>query len=271
MKERRSKVKAGTTSQPKALTLAQTVEELAEVLRRQDLSELLVEEAGRKIDLKRGGAPVAMPAAALVGPVAAAPVAPVAPAPKAETSDGNVSYITSPFVGTFYRTPNPDSPPYVDVGDKVEKGQVLCIVEAMKLMNEIEADDRRHDRRRSSSRTASRSSTASRCSRSAGVAADVQEGPGREPRRDRAARDPRLPRARPRVGRGALDRRRRRAARQVRRRERVHRPAAVAAELPATSRRSSRPPRSPAPTRSIPATASCRRTPSSPRSASSAS
>ncbi|KAB2895656.1 MAG: acetyl-CoA carboxylase biotin carboxyl carrier protein, partial [Kofleriaceae bacterium] len=48
--------------------------------------------------------------------------------------------VTSPFVGTFYRKPNPDSPDYVKLGDKVKKGQVLCIVEAMKLMNEIEAD-----------------------------------------------------------------------------------------------------------------------------------
>jgi acetyl-CoA carboxylase biotin carboxyl carrier protein len=49
-------------------------------------------------------------------------------------------YVTSPIVGTFYRAPSPTSPPYVEVGDKVEKGQVLCIVEAMKLMNEIESD-----------------------------------------------------------------------------------------------------------------------------------
>lgn len=51
-----------------------------------------------------------------------------------------VHYVTSPIVGTFYRAPSPTSPPYVEVGDKVEKGQVLCIVEAMKLMNEIESD-----------------------------------------------------------------------------------------------------------------------------------
>ncbi len=59
---------------------------------------------------------------------------------KAETSDGNVSYITSPFVGTFYRSPGPDVAPFVDVGTHVRKGQVLCIVEAMKLMNEIESE-----------------------------------------------------------------------------------------------------------------------------------
>jgi acetyl-CoA carboxylase biotin carboxyl carrier protein len=48
--------------------------------------------------------------------------------------------MNSPIVGTFYRSPNPESPPFVDVGDKVDQGEVLCIVEAMKLMNEIEAD-----------------------------------------------------------------------------------------------------------------------------------
>ena len=65
---------------------------------------------------------------------------PASRAPRAETSDGNASYVTSPFVGTFYRSPSPESAPFVDVGTRVRKGQVLCIVEAMKLMNEIEAD-----------------------------------------------------------------------------------------------------------------------------------
>jgi len=57
-----------------------------------------------------------------------------------ELSDQGVHTVTSPIVGTFYRAPSPDADPYVKVGDFVEKGQVLCIVEAMKLMNEIEAD-----------------------------------------------------------------------------------------------------------------------------------
>jgi len=54
--------------------------------------------------------------------------------------DKNIHYITSPMVGTFYRAPSPTSPPFVDIGDAVKKGQTLCIVEAMKLMNEIESD-----------------------------------------------------------------------------------------------------------------------------------
>ena len=62
-----------------------------------------------------------------------------APAAAAVEEDG-LSFVTSPIVGTFYRAPNPDAEPYVKVGDLVHKGQVLCIVEAMKLMNEIESD-----------------------------------------------------------------------------------------------------------------------------------
>ncbi|MGQ9495139.1 MAG: acetyl-CoA carboxylase biotin carboxyl carrier protein [Thermoanaerobaculaceae bacterium] len=66
-----------------------------------------------------------------------------ASAPKAEPQverEDNLHFVTSPIVGTFYRAPNPDAPPFVQPGDRVRKGQVLCIVEAMKLMNEIESD-----------------------------------------------------------------------------------------------------------------------------------
>jgi len=65
--------------------------------------------------------------------------APASPAPAADSDDG-LHFVTSPIVGTFYRASNPEAEPYVKVGDLVHKGQVLCIVEAMKLMNEIEAD-----------------------------------------------------------------------------------------------------------------------------------
>ncbi|HJK96097.1 MAG TPA: acetyl-CoA carboxylase biotin carboxyl carrier protein, partial [Polyangiaceae bacterium LLY-WYZ-14_1] len=58
----------------------------------------------------------------------------------AEEDDPNVVFVTSPFVGTFYRAPSPNDPAFVDVGDKIQPGQTLCIVEAMKLMNEIESD-----------------------------------------------------------------------------------------------------------------------------------
>ncbi len=76
------------------------------------------------------------------GPVVAAPNASTvaaAPSPPAAKEDAS-QYVTSPFVGTFYRAPAPDADPFVEVGASIRKGQVLCIVEAMKLMNEIEAE-----------------------------------------------------------------------------------------------------------------------------------
>ena len=90
----------------------------------------------------RGGAPGASrPAPTPAAATQAATPSPVledVPAAEEPALDGHV--LTSPIVGTFYAAPSPDSPPYVEIGGRVEKGQVVCIVEAMKLMNEIEAD-----------------------------------------------------------------------------------------------------------------------------------
>jgi len=123
---------------------------LAEIASNHGLSELIVDTKETTLTIRRGGVAVAMPAAAPVvmhapaapvhhAPLAAAP-APVAAVPAPAPADDKTHVVTSPFVGTFYRKPNPDSPSYVSQGDKIDKGQVLCIVEAMKLMNEIEAD-----------------------------------------------------------------------------------------------------------------------------------
>jgi acetyl-CoA carboxylase biotin carboxyl carrier protein len=86
----------------------------------------------------KGDAPAlpAIPVNALAAPAAAAPAA----EEKKRVIDENVHQLTSPIVGTFYRQASPEAPPFVEVGARVKKGQVLCIVEAMKLMNEIEAD-----------------------------------------------------------------------------------------------------------------------------------
>ncbi len=86
------------------------------------------------------GAPRAAsaPAPASVTEEAPSPALEDVPAAEEPALDGHV--LTSPIVGTFYAAPSPDSPPYVEIGARVEKGQVVCIVEAMKLMNEIEAD-----------------------------------------------------------------------------------------------------------------------------------
>jgi acetyl-CoA carboxylase biotin carboxyl carrier protein len=75
-------------------------------------------------------------------PAAPAPAHAQGAAPPAAAEDDGLHAVVSPIVGTFYRAPNPDADPYVKVGDFVERGQVLCIVEAMKLMNEIECDVR---------------------------------------------------------------------------------------------------------------------------------
>jgi acetyl-CoA carboxylase biotin carboxyl carrier protein len=82
------------------------------------------------------------PPSAIATPPQVTPVAPPAPAaaPAASTGKDNTFTVNSPFVGTFYRAASPDNPPFVEVGQVVKRGQVLCIVEAMKLMNEIEAE-----------------------------------------------------------------------------------------------------------------------------------
>jgi acetyl-CoA carboxylase biotin carboxyl carrier protein len=124
------------------------VTKLVDSLEGSDVRTLVWTRGGEKVVIRRGPAPVnvvAAPAAApvaLAAPVAAPVPAPAAPAAKAaeKAPEKPGHLVSSPFVGTFYRAPSPDSPPFVDVGSVVKKGQVLCIVEAMKLMNEIEAE-----------------------------------------------------------------------------------------------------------------------------------
>lgn len=119
------------------------VKELIDLMKENDLVEIEVEAGDSKIHLKRPGAdlkmaysPIAMPAAAPIAPAAAAPAAAV-PQP---SSDEKLVIISSPIVGTFYQAPSPDSEPYVKVGAKVDHDTVVCIVEAMKVMNEIKAE-----------------------------------------------------------------------------------------------------------------------------------
>ena len=93
-----------------------------------------------KLRLRIGrGAPARLVVDAAAPPPAPAPTqASAASLPKAD--DGSIAFVTSPFVGTFYRSPSPESPSFAEVGTVVRPGQTLCIIEAMKLMNEIEAD-----------------------------------------------------------------------------------------------------------------------------------
>jgi len=123
--------------------------ELIEFLKEQDIAEFELERGDVKVRIKRG-MPIAMaPPTFNVAPAAAPHVAmpsgaeapPSFPAAaKAPAAEEGLHQVKSPIVGTFYESPSPGSPPFVKPGDNVEPGQVLCIIEAMKLMNEIEAD-----------------------------------------------------------------------------------------------------------------------------------
>jgi acetyl-CoA carboxylase biotin carboxyl carrier protein len=119
---------------------------LAEIVAEHGLSELIVDTKEVTLTVRRGGVVAQMPAMPMPMPamqmpaLGSAPHAAPAAAAAAAAVDDKTHAVTSPFVGTFYRKPNPDSQNYVSLNEKIDKGQVLCIVEAMKLMNEIEAD-----------------------------------------------------------------------------------------------------------------------------------
>ncbi len=137
------------------------LKEILQILEEKEITEFELEEEGMKLRIRKAAPPSSnhasgpailtslipnvlpgMAGAAVSTPAggmpAAEPTGPV-PAPTADEEPG-LAVVKSPIVGTFYRMPDPNSPPFVDVGDRVRVGQVLCIIEAMKLMNEIEAE-----------------------------------------------------------------------------------------------------------------------------------
>jgi len=119
------------------------VKKLIELLEESNINEIEIKEGEESVRISRGAtaplmqaapmmaAPVAAPAAPAAAPVASTEAAPAAPA-------GHT--VNSPMVGTFYRSPSPSAPAFVEVGKSVKAGEVICIVEAMKMMNQIEAD-----------------------------------------------------------------------------------------------------------------------------------
>jgi acetyl-CoA carboxylase biotin carboxyl carrier protein len=140
----------GNVNENELVTMARG---LAEIVAAHNLSELIVDTKETTLTIRRGGMSMSMPmqmqmpmSMPMQMPSSSMPssssfaAAPSASAAAAAVVDDKSHVVTSPFVGTFYRKPNPDSPSYVSLNDKIDKGQVLCIVEAMKLMNEIEAD-----------------------------------------------------------------------------------------------------------------------------------
>lgn len=115
----------------------QDIKDIISFLKDTDVTELNIEKEGFKIKIKRG----------FWGPIEITKTLPPAQEPLKPSypqeiikEEENLHTITSPLVGTFYRASSPDAAPFVEVGSRVEKGQVLCIIEAMKIMNEIESD-----------------------------------------------------------------------------------------------------------------------------------
>ncbi len=126
------------------------IKQILDLVREHDLAEFEIERDGLKVRIRKAGREVTYvaPSASLTPPmglpmppvaVPAAASGPVAAAAD-EAEPVNLAVIKSPIVGTFYRSSEPGAKPFVEVGDTVRKGQVLCIIEAMKLMNEIESD-----------------------------------------------------------------------------------------------------------------------------------
>jgi acetyl-CoA carboxylase biotin carboxyl carrier protein len=128
------------------------IKQIIDLMTRSDLTDFEIEEEGLKIKIKRGSKDngsgngsahpfVMMPAKTeTVAAPAPAASAQAAAAPAAGGDEAGFAYVKSPMVGTFYRSPSPENPPFVDSGSKVEDKSVVCIIEAMKIMNEIQAE-----------------------------------------------------------------------------------------------------------------------------------
>jgi len=114
------------------------LKKLIDLVQESGIAELEITEGEERVRIARGGAVTVAqaPVVAVTAPAAPAPVPASAEAPTA--GDGHA--MKSPMVGTFYRAPSPDAKPFVEVGQVVKEGQTMCVIEAMKLMNEIEAD-----------------------------------------------------------------------------------------------------------------------------------
>jgi acetyl-CoA carboxylase biotin carboxyl carrier protein len=122
------------------------IKEILELFNSSGVAEMEVQRGENRVRLRRGATEVTqVVASAPAVPVAAPPPVPITAspslaAPPAPTAEENTVLVKSPIVGTFYESSSPDAPPFVKVGDSVTPGQVLCIIESMKLMNEIEAE-----------------------------------------------------------------------------------------------------------------------------------
>ena len=120
------------------------IKKLIELVEESGINELEIAEGEESVRISRGGAVVTAPAPVMHVPSASVPApAPAAAAPAAESAEAPAlsgHIVRSPMVGTFYESPSPDAPKFVEVGQHVNAGDTLCIIEAMKMMNQIEAD-----------------------------------------------------------------------------------------------------------------------------------
>ncbi|HNX91134.1 MAG TPA: acetyl-CoA carboxylase biotin carboxyl carrier protein [Candidatus Omnitrophota bacterium] len=122
------------------------IQELIELMNNNDLAEIAIEQEGSKVKLVKKGAGsaeqriISIPQAVSAQQSAAEAIAQPASAEKNPENNKNLSEIKAPMVGTFYRAPSPEAEPYAQVGNIIHKGDVLCIVEAMKLMNEVKSE-----------------------------------------------------------------------------------------------------------------------------------
>jgi acetyl-CoA carboxylase biotin carboxyl carrier protein len=141
---------SGFLNENQDMNLSQ-IQDLIKFVSKSGVSEVAIEQKDFKITIKATDGKgkvqeviqVAMPAAAPVAIAAAAPApaaAPAAPAAPAAEAKGNLIEVRSPMIGTFYRSPAPDKPAFIEVGQTIKAGDTVCVIEAMKLFNEIEAE-----------------------------------------------------------------------------------------------------------------------------------
>jgi acetyl-CoA carboxylase biotin carboxyl carrier protein len=129
------------------------IQELIKMINKSNIGELVIEEKGFKLVIKQkeepaqnvyhapiAASPVAMPAMAAAPAAAQQAATTAAEKPRAEQAADNLVTIKSPMIGTFYRSSSPGKPPFIEVGDEINTGKVVCIIEAMKLFNEIESE-----------------------------------------------------------------------------------------------------------------------------------
>ena len=135
---------AGSTNSPGDVFDVRKIRRLVELMNEHELAEIDLRQGEQRIRLRKGYEPVVVTGAAAPLPAASAP----RPAPSGEppartaepTEDMTATFITSPMVGTFYGSPNPEAAPFIKVGDQVGPDSTVCIIEAMKVFNEIQAE-----------------------------------------------------------------------------------------------------------------------------------